>query len=82
VKNKQTYRRFNGMAFLAGAGCLAVLLFEAFFIFELYDHFPELTERIPFIRSERPPEPPLPAKEPVAPPAPVEKEPAEAVPVG
>jgi len=56
--------------------------FEAFFIFELYDHFPELTERIPFIRSERPPEPPLPAKEPVVPPAPVEKEPAEAVPVG
>jgi len=40
VKEKQTYKRFDLLAFLAILGCIGMLLFECFFIFELYDRVP------------------------------------------
>jgi hypothetical protein len=40
VKKQRTYRRFNLVAFLAILGCIGMLLFECFFIFELYDRGP------------------------------------------
>jgi hypothetical protein len=51
VKNQRTYRRFNGMVFLATAGCAAVLLFESFFIFELYENLPVWAGELLFISS-------------------------------
>lgn len=43
MKEKRTYKRFDGMAVLAVLGCLAVILFESIFIFELYNRLPELS---------------------------------------
>ncbi|MEI8206336.1 MAG: hypothetical protein WCG03_05605 [Kiritimatiellales bacterium] len=37
MKEKATYRRFDLLAFLAILGCIGMLLFEGFFIFEVYD---------------------------------------------
>ncbi len=40
MKEKQTYRRFDPLAFLAILGCIGMLIFECIFIFELYDRAP------------------------------------------
>jgi cytoskeletal protein RodZ len=40
VKEKRTYKRFDLLAVIAILGCIGVLLFECFFIFELYDRVP------------------------------------------
>ncbi len=37
MNEKRTYKRFDLLAGLAILGCIGVLLFECFFIFELYD---------------------------------------------
>ncbi len=44
VKEKRNYKRFELIPFLAILGCIGMLLFEGFFIFELYDHAVERTE--------------------------------------
>lgn len=36
MKEKGQYRRFDGIAVLAGLGCLGMMLFQAVFVFELY----------------------------------------------
>jgi len=36
MKKERRYRRFDPLSTLAVLGCIAVLLFESFFIFELY----------------------------------------------
>ena len=48
MKEKQTYKRFDPLAFLAILGCIGMLLFECIFIFELYDRAPdEIVNLIP-----------------------------------
>lgn len=40
MKKERRYRRFDLLSTLAVLGCIAVLFFECFFIFELYDRNP------------------------------------------
>ena len=47
MKEKRTYRRFDLPSFLALLACIAMLVFEAFFIFELYDRAALQEELIP-----------------------------------
>ena len=40
MKKNETARKVSGTAILAVFGCIAVILFECIFIFELYDKIP------------------------------------------
>jgi hypothetical protein len=45
VGKKASYKRFDGIAVLAVVGCIAMILFECVFIFELYRLTPSQIER-------------------------------------
>ena len=51
MKKENTYRRFNLIAFLALLGCIGMLAFEGFFIFEIYDRIALQTESMDPVES-------------------------------